>query len=64
MSCGCRNNDRKSDEDWILARAKQIAELRKEDVQIYLKGGLFEIEFPLNNKRENIVKVIKWQELE
>lgn len=59
MACNCTNKH--TDKEWTISRAKQIAELRKEDVQVYKEGDLYEIEFPLNSNRENIIKIIRWQ---
>lgn len=76
MACGCGKNNisstMKSNLDWTISRAKIIAKLRTQDVQIYMRlideGTkdeiiIYEIEFPLNPLRNNIIKIIKWQEL-
>lgn len=73
MACGCGKNNiilnQYKNWNWVLFRAHQIAELRKEDVQIYIKEEnkdytIYGIEFPLNKNRNQIVRIIKWQELE
>jgi hypothetical protein len=70
MACGCGKNNiaqnKHTDLDWVVRRANNIAELRQEDVQIYIKEQnkdytWYEIEFPLNPNRFGIVKIIKWQ---
>ena len=68
MACSCGKNNitntMKSNLRWSINRAKIIAKLRQEDVQVYQEGDLYEIEFPLNKNRKNIIEIIKWQELE
>jgi len=60
----CSNNTKKTDLKWTIERTKQIALLRKEDVQIYKNGIFYEIEFPLNDNRDNIIEIIRWQDQE
>lgn len=76
MACGCGKYITKGVEqptihnmkqciDWSLTRAKQIAEIREEDMQVYETsnsawGTYYEIE-PINSTRDNIIQIIKWQ---
>lgn len=61
---GCNCNKRK---DLVYARrlAKIFSDSTRQDVQIftYLSGNqrLYNFE-PINNKRENIIEIIKWVE--
>lgn len=63
----CNNRNKETDIIWVVSRAKMVAKLREEDVQIYKYKNftgqkMYKIEFPLNPDRENIVKIIKWQD--
>lgn len=75
MACGCGKNSiattKKTDLDWTTIRAAQVSKLRQTDVQIYMRVidegtkdevTLYEIEFPLNPSRSNIIKIIKYTE--
>ena len=76
MACGCGKHiingeevptirNMKQDLDWSLKRAKQIAEIREEDMQVYQTcnttwGTYYEIE-PVNSNRNNIIQIVTWR---
>ena len=76
MACGCGKhivNDKeiptirnmKQCLDWSLDRAKIIAQMREEDMQVYktnntVWGDYYEIE-PVNSSRENIIQIVTWR---
>lgn len=68
MSCGCNNKNMKQDLNWSLERAKQIVQIREEDMQVYKTfnstwGVYYEIE-PVNPGRKQIIQIITCQEKE
>ena len=64
MGCNCRK--RKS-LDHMRKLAKTFSKATKQDVQVFeYKSGnqkLYNFE-PVNNNRQNIIEIIKWQEAE
>ena len=75
MACGCgkqtvkgvevpTSRNMKKSLTWSIDRANMIAQLREEDMQVYLTsnsylGEYYEIE-PVNPNRINIIQVIKF----
>ena len=66
MACGCGKKstyvNKRTNLNWTIAIAKKVSKLREIDVQIFKGDSIYEIEFPLNPNRKNVIKIIKYEE--